>query len=79
MGGRQGGKTSTSQNLEVLDVDAERNLLVLKGAIPGAKGSLLKITPTVKRKAPLPRALFTVARSGDGGKTAAGGKKAEGK
>lgn len=79
MGGRQGGKQSTSQNLEVLDVDKDRNLLVLKGAIPGAKGSLLKITPTVKRRAPLPRALFSVLRSGEGGKTAAGGKKAENK
>ena len=36
------------QNLEVARVDAERNLLLIKGAIPGAKGSLVMVRETVK-------------------------------
>lgn len=39
MAGRMGGKTTTVQNLQVLKVDTEKNLLVVKGAIPGAKNS----------------------------------------
>jgi len=39
MGGRMGGKNVTVQNLIVLKVDVEQNLLVVKGAIPGAKNS----------------------------------------
>lgn len=38
----------TVQNLEVARVDAERNLLLIKGAIPGAKGSLVMVRETVK-------------------------------
>ncbi|NAW52068.1 50S ribosomal protein L3 [Elizabethkingia argentiflava] len=39
MAGRMGGKQVTVQNLQVLKVDEEQNLLVVKGAIPGAKNS----------------------------------------
>ena len=39
MAGRMGGKQVTVQNLKVLKVDAEKNLLVVKGAIPGPKNS----------------------------------------
>lgn len=39
MAGRMGGKQVTVQNLEVLKVDEEQNLLVVKGAVPGAKNS----------------------------------------
>lgn len=41
--GRMGGERITVQNLEIVRVDAERNLLLIKGAIPGAKGSLLSV------------------------------------
>ena len=41
MAGRMGGARVTSQNLEVVLVDAERNLLAVKGAVPGARGGLL--------------------------------------
>jgi large subunit ribosomal protein L3 len=38
------------QNLEVVRVDTERNLLLVKGAVPGAKGGDLIVTPAVKMK-----------------------------
>ena len=43
MAGRMGGKQVTVQNLQVLKVDGEQNLLVVKGAIPGAKNSYVII------------------------------------
>ena len=67
MGGRHGGNSTTSQNLEVLRVDAERDLLVLKGAVPGAVGTFIRITPSVKRKAPSARRLWVEVRNLDGG------------
>jgi len=44
MAGRMGGKRTMVENLEVLKVDKERNLLVVKGSIPGAKNSIVIIT-----------------------------------
>ncbi len=46
--GRMGGDKVTVQNLEVVKVDAERNLILVKGAIPGAKKSLVTIKTSVK-------------------------------
>lgn len=46
--GRMGADRVTVQNLEVVRVDAERNLLLVKGAIPGPKGSLVMINNSVK-------------------------------
>ena len=43
MAGRMGGKQVTVQNLQVLRVDEEQNLLVVKGAVPGAKNSYVII------------------------------------
>ncbi|MBE5807998.1 MAG: 50S ribosomal protein L3 [Clostridiales bacterium] len=48
MPGQYGGERVTVQNLEVVKVDAERNLLLIKGAIPGANGSLVTVRDTVK-------------------------------
>ncbi len=42
--GRMGGKRQTIRNLEVVQVDVERNLLFVKGAVPGSRGSVLFIT-----------------------------------
>ena len=42
--GRYGNETITQLGLSVVEVDAERNLLIVKGAVPGANGGLLKIT-----------------------------------
>ena len=43
-----GNETVTVQNLEVVRVDVERNLLLVKGAVPGPKGGLVTVTSTVK-------------------------------
>ncbi|WP_152657754.1 50S ribosomal protein L3 [Oceanobacillus sp. CFH 90083] len=46
--GHMGSEQVTIQNLEVVSVDAEKNLLLIKGNIPGAKKSYVKITSAVK-------------------------------
>lgn len=46
--GQMGAEQVTIQNLEVVKVDAERNVILVKGNIPGAKKSLVKITTAVK-------------------------------
>lgn len=48
MPGRQGGRQVTIQNLQVVQADSERNLLVIKGAIPGPPNGLLIIKKAVK-------------------------------
>ena len=48
MPGHMGGKKVTTQNLEVVRVDAEKNLLLVKGAVPGPKKALVTIKETVK-------------------------------
>jgi large subunit ribosomal protein L3 len=48
--GRTGGDTVTVQNLEVVRVDTERNLLLIKGNVPGAKKSYVTINSAVKAK-----------------------------
>ena len=48
MAGHMGNKKVTVQNLEIVRVDAENNLLLVKGAVPGPKKSLVTIKETVK-------------------------------
>ncbi|MGN1385376.1 MAG: 50S ribosomal protein L3 [Bacillus sp. (in: firmicutes)] len=48
--GRMGGDQITVQNLTIVKVDAERNLLLIKGNVPGAKKSLIKVKSAVKAK-----------------------------
>lgn len=50
MGGRMGNDRVTVQNLEVVEVDAEKNLLAVRGSVPGAKGGILLIKPARKRR-----------------------------
>ncbi len=50
MAGHMGNKNRTSQNLEIVRVDAERNLLLVKGAVPGSKGGDVIVRPAVKAK-----------------------------
>ena len=45
MAGRYGGKQITTKGLIILKVDVERNLLVVKGSVPGKPGALLNIRP----------------------------------
>lgn len=49
MPGRMGGKRVTMQNLEVIKVDKPRNLLIIKGSIPGPKGAIVLIKKAVKK------------------------------
>ena len=48
--GRMGGERVTVQNLEVIRVDMDKNLILIKGAVPGANKSLLILKPSVKAK-----------------------------
>lgn len=52
MPGHMGAQRVTTQNLEVVSVDAERNLVLVKGNVPGHKGTWVRLTDAVKR--PLP-------------------------
>jgi large subunit ribosomal protein L3 len=46
---RMGGDTVTVQNLEVIAVDEKKNILLIKGAIPGARGSVVYVTKSKKK------------------------------
>ena len=48
MPGQMGNKRVTIQNLEIVKIDAENNLILVKGAVPGPKKSLVTIKETVK-------------------------------
>ena len=48
MPGRMGGDQTTTLNLDVITVDAERNLLLLRGAVPGPKGAVVVVRRAVK-------------------------------
>lgn len=50
MAGRMGGERVTSMNLEIVKVDPEQNIILLRGAVPGGKGSLIMIKQSVKTK-----------------------------
>lgn len=49
MAGHLGMERVTVQNLEVVKIDAENNLIAIKGAIPGAKGGVVYLSDTVKK------------------------------
>jgi large subunit ribosomal protein L3 len=48
MAGRMGGRRVTTLNLEVVDADAERELILVKGAVPGPRGAVVVLRDTVK-------------------------------
>jgi len=50
MAGHMGNERVCTQNLEVVRVDAERNLLLVKGAVPGARGGDVIVTPAIKQR-----------------------------
>ena len=51
MSGHMGAERVTTKNLEIVSVDAERNLLLIKGAVPGHKEGRLYVKPSVTAKA----------------------------
>lgn len=50
MAGQMGNARVCTQNIEVVRVDAERNLLLVKGAVPGARGGDVIVTPAIKQR-----------------------------
>ncbi len=48
--GHMGDVTVTVQNLEVVKVDLDKNIILVKGSVPGAKGAILKVKSSVKTK-----------------------------
>ncbi len=49
--GRMGNDTTTVLNLDVVEVDADRDLIMVKGAVPGPKGAIVVIREAVKAHA----------------------------
>ncbi len=62
MSGHMGNVQRTAQGLEVVQIDAERNLLVVKGAVPGHKGGRLVVKPSVKAAAQNPSSKQSAAK-----------------
>lgn len=56
MPGRMGNVRRTTQNIEVVQVDAEKNLLVLRGCVPGPRGGVLEVKKSVKKRGAAPGA-----------------------
>jgi large subunit ribosomal protein L3 len=52
MAGHLGDERVTTQNIKVVSTDAERGLIMVKGAVPGPEGSFVLVRDAVKRKAP---------------------------
>ena len=50
MAGQMGNVRRTQQNLEVVRIDAEREVLLIKGSVPGPRGSQVVVVPSVKAK-----------------------------
>ncbi len=49
MAGRMGNKKVTKQNLKIIDIDSEKNLLIIKGSVPGKKNSVVYVKDSVKK------------------------------
>jgi large subunit ribosomal protein L3 len=50
MAGHMGDARVTAQSIEVVRIDPSRNLILVKGAVPGARGGDVVITPAIKLK-----------------------------
>jgi large subunit ribosomal protein L3 len=50
MSGHMGVDRVTTENLKVVEIDAERNLILIRGAVPGTEGGTVVIRPSVKAK-----------------------------
>lgn len=69
MAGHMGARQATAQNLEVFGVDPQRGVILVKGAVPGAKGTFLRITDAVKKAlpkaAPYPAAILQAGQEAE--------------
>lgn len=70
MPGHLGVEQVTTQNIQVVDVDLEQNLLLLRGAVPGHRAALVEINPSVKNKPDRPVVHIAAADSDEGDKKA---------
>jgi large subunit ribosomal protein L3 len=70
--GHMGVERVTIQNLQVVEIDPENNVLLLRGAVPGHKNALIEINPSAKHKADRP---VVKAIEGEGDEKKKGGKK----
>lgn len=64
MSGHLGNVRRTIQNLEILRIDAERGLLLIKGAIPGSKGGDVTVSPSIRSGRPLNNSSVNAAAKG---------------
>jgi large subunit ribosomal protein L3 len=82
MAGHMGDRRVTVQNLEVVGIDHERGLLLVKGAVPGSRGGYVRVTDAIKRTlpqdAPYPAGVAALSSGPDGaaeaGQEQAGGQ-----
>ncbi len=81
MAGHMGARRVTAQNLEVVRTDAERGLILVKGAVPGAKGGWLEVRDAVKGAGvadlPLPGAVRKLSEVAAGGVSSEGAADAD--
>lgn len=82
MAGHLGDERVTTQNLEVVRTDSERGLILVKGAVPGARGGWVLVRDAVKRKlpdgVPFPGATRTRPAVANGGAAGTGGDRQSG-
>ena len=75
MAGHMGDRRVTVQNLEVIGIDRERGLILVKGAVPGARGGYVRVTDAIKRalpkEAPYPGGTPAMPGADDGTEAAA--------
>lgn len=65
MSGHMGSVRRTTENLRVVEVDAERNLLLIRGAVPGAEGGQVIVRPSLKAARAANRRRLTPNKAGD--------------
>ncbi|MDA0676167.1 MAG: 50S ribosomal protein L3, partial [Proteobacteria bacterium] len=65
MAGQMGSKRITTQNLEILTTDVARGLIMVRGAVPGAKGGFVRITDATKKAPPQGVPMPAATRGGD--------------
>jgi large subunit ribosomal protein L3 len=64
MAGQMGSTQITAQNLQIVSTDAERGLIVVKGAVPGSKGSYVLVRDAIKREVPADVPIPAAVRGG---------------
>jgi len=65
MAGQMGAKRITTQNLEIVTTDVARGLIMVRGAVPGAKGGFVRITDATKKALPEGVPMPAAVRGGD--------------